>query len=150
MKRLMLAAAAVLAVATPGHAASLTMGTYFQETLGSDCSFGAKTVCETKFAAVPAGKTLLVSDASCMIRVLSTNTLNNLYLRGLASGGAIIPRFTFLPPAYDSLLGSQKEYLAQATISHGFLAGQRPQMVAEVAKGTQLFTMLCTIAGTLQ
>jgi hypothetical protein len=104
--------------------------------------FNVTNPCQVTFAAVPAGKRLIVEHVSAIVTLPTAagNSLDAIELRGAAV-------FQFLP-AVPTLgnFGGQTEYMTNQTVLASYEAGQVPEVDTFVASSST-FTVVAAISG---
>jgi hypothetical protein len=136
---------AVFAPASRSRAAPYQAGGYYTDDAISTSTPCGTGFCSTTvvFAAVPAGKTLVVTDVSCFYRLSGTTVLQKLYL-GTATSSA---RSFLTPASYGSSQGS-RAYASHQEVLHIVPAGVRPGVYLQTdTNGLSLMT--CHIGGLL-
>ena len=121
----------------------------FQQYLNGAC--GGINVCTINFAAVPAGKTLDVSNFSCYLRVSGAADVYALQLLQIRAGGSIGNAVTADLHQVDTIVGppAQRVYQSNDTVFAFATAGQRFRAYAELRAGT-FSQFACHISGQLQ
>ena len=107
----------------------------------NNCS-NVSNPCQINFAAVPAGKRLIIEQVSAIVTLppVAGNSLAGVELRG----GNV---FQFLPlVAAPGNFGGQVQYSTNQTVLASYDAGQVPQVDAFVAS-TSTFSVLASISG---
>lgn len=98
--------------------------------------------CQVTFAAVPAGKRLIVEQVSALVTLptAAAGTIADIELRGASV-------FQFLPiVAAPGNFGGQVQYTTNQTVLAAYDAGQVPQVDTFVASGAT-FTVVASISG---
>jgi hypothetical protein len=107
--------------------------------------FNVANPCAIPFAAVPAGKRLIVEQVSALVTLpaAAAGSVADIELRG--SGGSNV--FQFLPViASIGNFGGQAQYTTNQTVLASYDAGQVPNVDAFVATNSS-FTMVASISG---
>jgi hypothetical protein len=104
--------------------------------------FNVTSPCQITFAAVPAGKRLIIEQVSAIVTLptVAGDALDAVELRGASV-------FQFLPlvPAPGNF-GGQVQYVTNQTVLAAYDAGQVPEVDTFVASGST-FTTLASISG---
>jgi hypothetical protein len=104
--------------------------------------FNVTNPCQVTFAAVPAGKRLIVEQVSALVTLptAAAGTIADIELRGASV-------FQFLPiVAAPGNFGGQVQYTTNQTVLAAYDAGQVPQVDTFVASGAT-FTVVASISG---
>jgi hypothetical protein len=104
--------------------------------------FNVTNPCQVTFAAVPAGKRLIVEQVSAIVTLPTAagNSLDAIELRGASV-------FQFLPAVpTPGNFGGQIQYMTNQTVLASYDAGQVPEVDTFVASGST-FTVLASISG---
>jgi hypothetical protein len=147
---------ALVLTATPGQAAALQLGSYYQEssnlTSNTPPTSGACNgliYCYLEFAKVPTGKQLAVTQVSCSLSVSqSTAKPVSMYL-GTRRGINAVERFQILVPS--TMPSNQPGYtlVVSAPTLQLYEAGDRPEIFVGFNNAAST-TGFCTIAGQVQ
>jgi hypothetical protein len=104
--------------------------------------FNVPNPCQVTFAAVPAGKRLIIEQVSALVTLPTAagSSLADVELRGASV-------FQFLPlVAAPGNFGGQVQYSTNQTVLASYDAGQVPEVDTFVASGST-FTVLASISG---
>ena len=143
------AAAALFTVASAAEAAPIISGDYYQDQTLKVCN--AVGSCELMFAAVPAGKKLIMTDVGCVTTMTSSSSSISLSVSARQAGnpGSLVSRTNYPTQTLVSVLNGQKRYQAQAKIMEIVLAGEKPRVFTEASPAPASFIVNCTISGRL-
>jgi hypothetical protein len=138
-----LAIAALLAAHTGATASAVTAnGNYQQFQKTTAC--GSQPACTLTFAALPAGKNLIVRQVSCLIALIS----GTVRYVALESYKATVPTpavRTFVTPILGTGAGFNT---ATAAVTHVVAAGQLLKVKTETLSG-EAFSVECSVSGDL-
>lgn len=142
------AALAAVAAAAPASAAPVVAGNVYMDRTFAICS--NSTNCEVVFTAVPAGKTLIVTDAGCVATTNNNVAVVSSVLRGRDSGGNLVNRNAYFTPVLTMASNGNRRYQMQMSTTMIMKAGDKPQVFLGPLSAPTAFFADCTIAGTLQ
>jgi len=142
-----LAAAALVASATAAAAAPTIAGPYWSERVLKVCS--NLSFCELGFTPVPAGKSLLVTDAGCVVTMASNQAIAAMSVSGRKSDNTSVGLTNFVQVAYFSADASSRRYQGQTEMAQLLTATQRATVTASKSAATGEFIVSCTLTGTL-
>lgn len=141
------AAVGLVTLAGAAAAAPTIAGNFYQEQILGNCS--NKSSCELMFTAVPAGKSLVVTDSGCVVTMTSTASIAGLSLSGRTAANQLISRTVYPLPVLVSNFGGSKRYQAQNSVRHIMLAGEKPRMFVGASAAAAEFVTICSISGIL-
>lgn len=141
------AAFAAFAFIAPAQAAPTIAGGVYMDQAVKNC--GAVGFCEVEFAPVPAGKTLVITDAGCAVNTAAGIPLVSTTLRGRTAGGAVVNRNAYFSPLLTSTSGDRR-YQMQMKPTVIMLAGEKPHVYLATSGAAAGFAANCTIAGELK
>jgi hypothetical protein len=140
--------ALALAVGSQAKAASLTYGTYYEDTETANCN--STPSCRLNFLQFPTDNLVMINKLNCSIN--ASSQLGSLTLDIAAtSGGTSISRFLPLGLPNPTLVSSIYYYNFQQDAQYLIGQGRFPYIFAPVASlgGTSTTQISCTIVGTL-
>lgn len=143
-----LAAAFVLAAAGTAAAAPTIAGAYYQEQTLKLCNGTGS--CELMFTAVPAGKSLILTDVACVATMTSSSTLSALSVSSRNAANALVGRTSYPTASALSVVGGIRRYQAQAGLTHIVAAQEKPRVYVEASPAPASFVAQCSISGLLQ
>jgi hypothetical protein len=141
-----LAIAAVCAAPTNAMASAMTAnGNYQQFAKTKNCQQQAQAeiACTLTFSTLPAGKNLIVRQASCLMALIS-GTVRYVALESYTATGTTPIARTFLPVVG----GGAGFHTATAAGTHLVAAGKRLKAYANTTGG-EIFSVECTVVGDL-
>ncbi len=138
---------AAASLTSASAAPTIAGGIYMDQSVKS-CS-SASSACEVEFAAVPAGKTLVITDAGCAVNTASGIALVSSTLRGRTAGGATVNRNAYFQPLQTSPSGDRR-YQMQLNTHLILLAGEKPNIFLSASAASAGFAANCTVAGELK
>jgi hypothetical protein len=142
---LTLALAIAALCATHGKAtaaATNANGNYQQYAKNAAC--GSQPACTLSFAALPAGKNLIVHQVSCFVSLIS-GTVRYVALESYKATGPTPLVRTFVTPILGTGAGFNT---ATAAVTHVVAAGQLLKVKTETVSG-EVFSLECSVAGDL-
>ncbi|BBE73422.1 hypothetical protein [Oharaeibacter diazotrophicus] len=143
-----LAATVLLAAAGSAAAAPTIAGAYYQEQTLKLCS--GVSACELMFTAVPAGKSLILTDVACVATMTSSSTLSALSVSSRTAANVLVARTSYPTATTLSVVGGIRRYQAQAELTHIVAAQERPRVYVEANPAPASFVAQCSISGLLQ
>jgi hypothetical protein len=142
------ASAAFVALASVASAAPVVAGGVYQEQITKNCANSGN--CEIMFTAVPAAKTLIVTDVACVAVVTNTASLAATSLSGRKADNTMVQRTSYPEAKLTSSGNGAKRYQIQDTVRQVLLAGEKPRMFISMYSAPADFTSICTISGELK
>jgi hypothetical protein len=127
--------------------AVVTVPGFYEEVVTVSC--GTVVSCLVHFRKVPEGKHLVVTRASCFIRVHGTQLLNTVYLNAKNAKDVILERFHFLIPVQLNATSGGKSYQINDETLQLYRQNETPFILAGVQQNATI-GMTCQIAGTLK
>ncbi|BBE72376.1 hypothetical protein [Oharaeibacter diazotrophicus] len=143
-----LAAAALVASATAATAAPTIAGAYWSERVLKVCD--NTSFCELNFTAVPAGKTLIATDAGCVVTMPTNQAISAISVSGRKADNTSIGLTNYVQISSFSSDASSRRYQGQTKMTHLVLATQRATVTASKSAAVGEFIVSCTLTGTLQ
>jgi hypothetical protein len=142
------AVASLVAFSSAASAAPTIAGGFYQEQMLKTCN--NTTSCELMFTAVPAGKTLIVSDVACVITTANTASISALSLSARQANNTLVSRSSYPQPVLVANLNGTKRYQAQTPVTFITLAGEKPRVFASVSQASAEFVAMCNVSGELK
>jgi hypothetical protein len=139
---------ALLSATAAASAAPTIAGSYYAEKVSKVCT--GVSFCELTFTAVPAGKSLIVTDIGCVATLPSTQALAAISAQGRKADNSPVPLNAYIQTVLFSNLDGTKRYQAQTEVTHILTATQKPTITASKSAAAGEFIVACTIAGVLQ
>jgi len=143
-----LAAAALVASATAAAATPVTAGNYWSEKLSKVCD--NSSYCEVSFTPVPAGKTLIVTDAGCVVTMPTSQSIAAISVSGRKADNTPIGLVSYVQTVSFSSDSTSRRYQGQTQMKHLVLATQRANVTVSKYGSAGEFIVGCTLTGTLQ
>ena len=117
---------------------------YYEEFLSRNC-FNASS-CSVPFSAVPAGKTLIVTNVSCQLLTSGTNTaVHAASLTKVGGGGP-----TFLETSVFVTATTFRRFLSNTQVTKIYRAGESPSVSVSFTTTISTISMNCHISGILK
>jgi len=131
-------------LASVSQAAPIISQGYYEEFLSRNC-FNASS-CNVPFSAVPAGKTLIITNVSCQLLTSGTNTaVFGASLTKVGGGGP-----TFLGTSVLVTSTTFRKFLSNTQVTKIYLAGQSPSVSVSFTTSISTIGMNCFISGSLR
>lgn len=143
-----LAAAALVASATAAAAAPTIAGPFWSERVLKVCS--NLSFCELSFTPVPAGKSLMVTDAGCVVTMPSNQAISAISVSGRKSDNTSVGLTNYVQVVSFSSDASTRRYQGQTQMAQLLTTTQRATVTASKSTATGEFIVSCTLTGTLQ
>lgn len=134
--------------ASAAIAAPTIVGDVYQEQILKNCSNAS--FCEVMFTAVPAGKSLVVTDVACVTTVSPANWLIATSLAGRKADNSLVQRNAYPFPSQVSTTASLKRYQLDAEVKTILLSGEKARMYIEANGVVPQFVSICNIVGQLK
>jgi len=137
-----------LFAAMPTHgaqAAAVSVDGFYNQTVSKSCP--TTDVCQTPFSAVPAGKTLIVTNVSCTIQAGGTALLTDFYM--VLKEDDTFDYKTYLLPVYLGASGGNRQLRSNNPAVHIAKARQKLTVLTRY-DGAITSTLTCSIAGELK
>lgn len=142
-------AAAAIFAGSQAHAAPVTVGTYYDETISGSCS--SQTNCSVFFAQTPANKLVQVHKLHCVIRTTQPISIGGLFISTDGSPNAI-QRWLPLPfpNTQYSAPASNTEFSAYFDMTTEWFIGQGRFPFIRASTATASNSVIqCTLIGAL-
>jgi len=143
-----LAAAALVASATAASAAPTIAGAFWSERVLKVCS--NFSFCELGFTPVPAGKSLMITDAGCVVTMPSNQAIAAISVSGRKSDNTSVGLTNYVQVVSFSSDASTRRYQGQTQVAQLLTTTQRATVTASKSTATGEFIVNCTLTGTLQ
>ncbi|BBE73427.1 hypothetical protein [Oharaeibacter diazotrophicus] len=144
--RAALAVALALGAAVPHATAATIAAGYYMEQRVNSCA--QRDLCFLNFSAVPAGKTLILTDVSCTASVGSGSVL--VATQVARSGDGDHSGRRPIPPVFTYQNGQDRNYQLQTKTMLIVQAGQVPWIATNYSAKANSLIVDCTIAGVLK
>jgi hypothetical protein len=125
------------------QAAAIIGGGYYEEQIAKGC--GNVAACSIAFSAIPAGKTLIVENVSCLIIATSGASPAIISLKLWGTGAT--NTFLNFPEFFQQ--GDKKQWSFTMPLTKVYKAGTVPRATVELAFAAPL-SFNCTISGPLK
>ncbi len=135
------------AALAPAHAEPTIAGGYYADQKLQSC--GSVTYCTVDFAPIPAGKTLIITDAGCAVNTPSGISLVSAVLKAKDTGMFPVGRAAYFEPILTNPNGVRR-YQMQLQTHFIVLAGQRPSVFLDASASFGGYSGNCAITGVLK
>jgi hypothetical protein len=135
---------AVTGVTSPSQAASVLSQGHFEEFVASSGCAGSPS-CAVSFTAIPAGKTLILSNVSCSITASQTASILALTLTRQGSASIL----AFLNVGTLLSTGSFRRFVSNTEISKIYVGGQIPRVAVSFTASQAISNTQCYLTGQI-
>lgn len=125
------------------------VGNVLQQRVMAECP--DRSYCEVLLAAVPPGKSLIITDVACEVIFsnLASVTPRMVYLNGVRPNGLIVTRESNPELRFVAVTNTTKIYAMQEKVRHILLTGEAPRLMIGLSSPVRLFRLSCTMTGDL-
>jgi hypothetical protein len=148
MKRLALAALALGLMAIPSWSKPVTVGGHYFEFATIACPGASSCSLINKFAAVPAGSQLIITQASCVITSNGTAKILQAFVAAKLVNVNAAVRIHYVVPTLVASVSGGKSYSLNQQVLVPLQAKEAPFILAAFSEPTDI-TLGCSLSGDL-